>query len=128
MPAFTRTEPYALVVIFYRDNEPAEVVFANDGDHAWSHALHLITKREKLQAGDTITVRRPGEEPAVLDLDRDLPEFSRSSHSSAARCFAIAFSAAATDLLNSRNCRYSASSIFGAGGPADTASGAGPDP
>jgi hypothetical protein len=77
MPAHTRTEPGALVVIFYRDGEPHEVIFANDGDHAWAHAVHLITKRETLQHGDTLTVRRPGDEPPT---DLDLPQVSRASH------------------------------------------------
>jgi len=58
MVGHTRPEPLALIVTFSRDAEEPDTVFARDGVHAWQQAIHLITRREWLLSGDTLTVRR----------------------------------------------------------------------
>jgi hypothetical protein len=58
MAARTRSEPHALVVTFSRDGEEPDTLFAKDGQHAWRQAITLITRREWLLSGDTLTVRR----------------------------------------------------------------------
>ncbi len=57
MPVHIPQRRSELVVTFRRDGEPAEILLARDGAHAWEHAILLITRREKLQAGDRFDVR-----------------------------------------------------------------------
>lgn len=52
-----RTQPSSgLIVAFHRQGEPVESLFARDGDHAWAHAIHMITRRETLYAGDSLLI------------------------------------------------------------------------
>jgi hypothetical protein len=51
---------HPLAVTFTRDNEPVERLYARDGEHAWAHAIALISQHEELQHGDTLTVLRIG--------------------------------------------------------------------
>jgi hypothetical protein len=78
MPAFTQPTRAGFIVAFRRQDEPVESIYARDGVHAWNHAIHLIVKREVLQAGDTLTVRAADDD----DAPAELPAFSRASHSS----------------------------------------------
>jgi hypothetical protein len=68
---------HGLIVAFRRDGEPPETVFCQDGVRAWAHAIHLITKHEALQAGDTLQVLDATSDP---DHRPELPEASRSAH------------------------------------------------
>jgi hypothetical protein len=79
MPAFTQPTGAGFIVAFHRQDEPVESIYARDGVHAWNHAIHLIVKREVLQAGDTLTVRAADDD----DPPAELPAASYSSqHSS----------------------------------------------
>jgi hypothetical protein len=51
-----------LRVIFHRLGEEPEVLIARDPEHAWAHAIALISQREDMRHGDTLTVRRTDEE------------------------------------------------------------------
>jgi hypothetical protein len=50
-------------------------MIACDGANAWGHAIALITQREKLQHGDTVTVRALAESDGVAfgDLFESAP-------------------------------------------------------
>jgi hypothetical protein len=47
-----------LRVIFHRLGEEPQVLIARDGEHAWAHAIALISARETMMDGDALTVRR----------------------------------------------------------------------
>jgi hypothetical protein len=76
MVARVRREPSALVVVFARDAEQVDELYARDGHEALRQAFALLARREFLLSGDTLTVRRPADQPPP----EDLPEPSRSSH------------------------------------------------
>jgi hypothetical protein len=46
-----------LRVIFHRLGEEPQVLIARDPEHAWAHAIALISAREDMRHGDTLTVR-----------------------------------------------------------------------
>jgi hypothetical protein len=46
-----------LRVVFHRLGEQPEVLIARDPEHAWAHAIALISARETCVHGDTLTVR-----------------------------------------------------------------------
>jgi hypothetical protein len=71
-----RTQPThgALIVVFTRDGDEPESLFAHTVQEAWGHALHLIAKRSSLQAGDTLQVLDAAGDP------EQLPEVSRAAH------------------------------------------------
>ncbi len=50
-----------LRVIFHRVGEEPEVLIARDGEHAWQHAIALISAREDMRHGDVLSVRRTSE-------------------------------------------------------------------
>jgi hypothetical protein len=57
-----RTHPDgSLVVVFFREGELTEEIAAKDGVDAWAQAIRLITKRQQLQSGDVLLVRRADE-------------------------------------------------------------------
>jgi hypothetical protein len=60
-----QTGPQQLRVIFHRLGEEPQVMIARDGEHAWAHAIGLISQHEELRHGDTLTVRRTDEAPDV---------------------------------------------------------------
>jgi hypothetical protein len=65
-----RVQPdITLIVTFQRAGEEPEYMYARNGAHAWDIALHLITQREELQAGDTLTVRRADGDAPHADSD-----------------------------------------------------------
>jgi len=68
--ARTRSESHALVVTFSRDGEEPEEMFASDGQRAWQNAITLITKREWLLSGDTLTVRQTDEDDLTVEIIR----------------------------------------------------------
>jgi hypothetical protein len=47
-----------LLVAFMRPGEPIERVVAENGVRAWEHAVGMISRRDVLQHGDILTVRR----------------------------------------------------------------------
>jgi hypothetical protein len=53
-----QTGPQELRVIFHRLGQEPQVLIARDGEHAWAHAIGLITQHENLQHGDTLLVRQ----------------------------------------------------------------------
>jgi hypothetical protein len=57
MPVHIPPPDSGLAVTFCRHAEPPQTMIACDGANAWGHAIALITQREKLQHGDTVTVR-----------------------------------------------------------------------
>ncbi len=59
------TDRHQLVVSFMRTGEPIERMAAADGAGAWDNAILMISRREILQHGDMLVVRRaePGGEP-----------------------------------------------------------------
>jgi hypothetical protein len=59
-----RTQTESGLVAFQRDGEPVESIYVQDGRRACTQALHLIAKRDHLQAGDVLSVRRADDEPA----------------------------------------------------------------
>jgi hypothetical protein len=67
---------YTLTVAFYRNDDWVESVPCRDSQTAYEQALHLLSKHQPLQAGDTLVVHdesvRP---PSAADA------FSSSSHS-----------------------------------------------
>jgi hypothetical protein len=65
MPVHIPPPDSRLAVTFCRDAEPPQTMIACDGANAWGHAIALITQREKLQHGDTVTVRALAESDGV---------------------------------------------------------------
>jgi hypothetical protein len=65
-----RTQPYAghLVVTFSRDGEPPETMIARDPANAWEHGIYMLSQRQELMHGDTLTVRRADETPSAAVL------------------------------------------------------------
>ena len=56
MVARIRPPQTGLTVTFTRDGEGPQRMTARDGAQAWQHAITMITHREALQHGDTLTV------------------------------------------------------------------------
>jgi hypothetical protein len=78
MVARVQTHSGGLLITFFRDGEPPEVMPAPSGERAASTVIMMVASRVVLYPGDIVTVQR--------DDDRsepDLPEVSRSSHHSA---------------------------------------------
>jgi hypothetical protein len=50
-----------LIVTFRRDGEEPERMIARDPANAWEHGIYLISQRQELIPGDTLTVRRADE-------------------------------------------------------------------
>jgi hypothetical protein len=65
MPVHIPPPDSRLAVTFCRDAEPPQTMIACDGANGWGHAIALITQREKLQPGDTLTVRPLAESDSV---------------------------------------------------------------
>jgi hypothetical protein len=72
-----RTQPARglLIVMFARDGELPQEIFANDGNHAADIAVMMIQAKRALLPGDTLTVRRADDILPVAE-----PEPSRASH------------------------------------------------
>jgi hypothetical protein len=49
-----------LRVVFHRIGQEPEVMIARDGEHAWQHAIAIISAKEEMRHGDVLSVR---EEP-----------------------------------------------------------------
>ena len=45
-----------LRVIFHRIGAEPQVLIARDGEHAWRHAIGLISQHDTLKAGDRLIV------------------------------------------------------------------------
>jgi hypothetical protein len=50
-----------LRVIFHRIGEEPQVLIARDAEHAWAHAIALISQRDEMHHGDTLTCRHAEE-------------------------------------------------------------------
>jgi hypothetical protein len=50
-----------LRVVFSRIGQEPVVMVAKDGEHAWQHAILMISQQEELEHGDLLSVRRTGE-------------------------------------------------------------------
>jgi hypothetical protein len=79
MPAYTRPEPDTLVVEFCRDGEVPETQLviglaadrARAGERALIYALGMLIRRQRLLAGDQLTVRSG--DGADLAVNEDEP-------------------------------------------------------
>ena len=45
-----------LRVVFSRIGQEPQVLIARDGEHAWAHAIGLISQHDELRHGDRLTV------------------------------------------------------------------------
>jgi hypothetical protein len=66
MPVHIPPRHSRLAITFCRDAEPPQTLAARDGANAWGHAISLITQHERLQHGDTLTVRSLAESDSVV--------------------------------------------------------------
>jgi hypothetical protein len=50
-----------LRVVFHRVGEEPQVLIARDEEHAWAHAVALVSAREDIRHGDSLICRRSEE-------------------------------------------------------------------
>jgi hypothetical protein len=65
MPAYARTAG-TLAITFHREGEPPERLIAPDGYRAVSTAMRLLAVRDRLFAGDRLTIE-PADTPPPID-------------------------------------------------------------
>jgi hypothetical protein len=57
-----------LIVTFQRDGEQPERMIARNPANAWEHGIYLLSQRQELRHGDTLTVRRTDEDQSATVL------------------------------------------------------------